>query len=709
MASFIRLRGAICASKCDRDFKSAAPDGAALFSFKRIHKKNSFLPLTKANCIEAFNTPSRRYEKMKGSMTSHISREWLETNGIGGFASGTVAGAVSRRYHAFLCAATRAPQERFILVSKIEETVDIGGEIFDLSANIWPGEKPQENSLLSEWSLDPLPRWVYELPSRKGVARIEKTVWMPHGSNTSIAQYRLLEGPKCQLSVRPFVTGRDYHATHHKNSDFNAQLTVSRNKASLQPYSHLPRIYFLHDGTLREKGDWYCDFEWPIEAQRGLDNHEDAWSPGVFAMSLSPQKDAVFVATTTPQNLKTLRATREAEIARRIQISGGSDQWDKTENRLKRAADQFIVKREDGLHTVLAGYHWFTDWGRDTMIALPGLCFSTQRWDIAASILRSFAASMSQGMIPNRFPEAGETPDYNTVDATLWFFYAVARYGEVSGDWNTVRELYPYLCESLEYHLAGTRFGIGGDSEDGLLRAGNAQSQLTWMDAKIGDTAFTPRAGKPVEIQALWHSALCDMVALARRFDDLSTAGIALEWSRRAEANFTEKFWNESESCLYDCIDGNSRDGAIRPNQIFVVSLPHSLLSFDKEKLVVAVVERELLTPHGLRSLSPRDSRYRSIYRGDSWARDSAYHQGTVWAWPLGAFLSAYLKTHGGSNEAKAQVNIWLQPLIAHLDEAGMGTISEIFDGDAPHTPRGCIAQAWSVSEVLRLWQEVNN
>ncbi|RYG69665.1 glycogen debranching protein, partial [bacterium] len=267
----------------------------------------------------------------------------------------------------------------------------------------------------------------------------------------------------------------------------------------------------------------------------------------------------------------------------------------------------------------------------------------------------------------------------------------------------------PTLREILEWHLAGTRYGIKADDEDGLLAAGDHNSQLTWMDAKIGDTAFTPRSGKAVEIQALWHSGLCDIVALARQFDDADTAGIALEWSRKVAASFPAKFWNESEDCLYDCIDGEYRDGAVRPNQIFAVSMPHRLLSHEQEKAVVEVVQRDLLTPHGLRSLSPRDSRYRGTYIGDSWSRDSAYHQGTVWGWPIGGFLSAYLKVHENSAEAKEQVHQWLLPLIAHLDETGLGSISEIFDGDAPHAPRGCIAQAWSVSEVLRVWKDIQS
>jgi predicted glycogen debranching enzyme len=453
-------------------------------------------------------------------MSPAFSREWLETNGIGGFASGTVAGAVSRRYHAFLCAATRAPQERVILVSKIEEAVTVEGEVFELSANFWPGDiSPRGDQFLVEWALDPLPRWVYELPTRLGVLRLEKTVWMPHGTNATIASYRILKGPSCRLTIRPFVTGRDYHSTHRANPGFNTATGVAEGQLTMQPYSHLPATQFLYEGEFSESGNWYRDFEWPIEAERGLDCHEDAWSPGVFHLDLKLRKDSTFAAIAQSgkaKTLRTLKATRKAEVERRTKLGGNTD-WNEPENRLRRAADQFIVRREDGLHTVLAGYHWFTDWGRDTMIALPGLCLSTGRYEIAASILKNFAAAVSQGMIPNRFPEAGEVPDYNTVDATLWFVYAVARYGEASNDWKTVEELYPTLREILEWHLAGTRYGIVADDEDGLLRAGDYNSQLTWMDAKIGDTAFTPRSGKAVEIQALWHTALCDMVAQGSR------------------------------------------------------------------------------------------------------------------------------------------------------------------------------------------------
>ena len=634
-----------------------------------------------------------------------FTREWLVPNGIGGFASGTVAGAVSRRYHAFLCAATRAPQERRVLVSKIEEIVRVDEEEFELGANFWSGAiAPRGDLHLESFQIDPLPRWVYRLETARGVVRLQKEIWMPRESNTSVARYSLLEGPSLEIEVRPFVVSRDYHQNHRASADFNTEPELQNGQLTLQPYSQMPPVVFNFEGDWCGEGAWYFGFEWPIERERGLDFTEDAWCPGYACLTIDETRDALFVASTNAQNLSSIRETR-VESIERARSMGESSDWNAPENRLKRGADAFIVQREDGLKTVLAGYPWFTDWGRDTMIALPGLCLTTRRFEVAASILQAFASSMSQGMIPNRFPDAGETPDYNTVDATLWFFHALGEYARASGDYDLVRALYPKLVESVEWHLAGTRFGIGADDDDGMLRAGDANSQLTWMDAKIGDTAFTPRAGKPVEIQALWFNALCELAAFAKRFGDEATAGICTEWSRKIAANFERLFWNESENCLFDFVDESHQDGAIRPNQIFAVSLPHRLLGSAQERLVVETVKRELLTPMGLRSLSPRDSRYRGIYIGDAWNRDSAYHQGTVWGWLMGPFCEAYLKTENRSDAAKAQVREWLAPLISHLDEAGLDSISEVFDGDAPHAPRGCFAQAWSVGEVLRVWE----
>ena len=642
--------------------------------------------------------------------TPAFYNEWLATNGSGAFASGSVAGAVTRRYHAFLCAAIDGPQDRRVLVTKIEETVHCGGAITDLSANFWPHQiSPRGDQFLSGFALDPLPNWTYRVPTDDGEIVIEKTIWMVPNENTSVARYELKSGPDCELQVRAFLAPRSYHSQQHANAEFNGHLDINADQSavSLRPYASQPKIHLASGGRFCPCENWYYNFQWPIEAERGLDDSEDAFCPGYFCLSLQVGVPQFVAASTSEINLARAQAARKTVVAAQRKLAG--DDTATPGARLRLAADQVIVKRADGLHTVLAGYPWFTDWGRDTMIALPGLCLTTQRFDIAASILRSFAGAMSQGMIPNRFPEGNETPDYNTVDGTLWFFHAVFQYGHISGDWQTVRELYPKLVESIEWHLAGTRYGIVADDDDGMLRAGDKNSQLTWMDAKIGDTAFTPRWGKAVEIQALWFNALCEMASWGRCFDDPNTAAICTEWSRKIAGCFAGAFWNDSESCLYDCINDDGKDGAIRPNQIFAVSLPHHLLNAQQQKSVVEVVQRELLTPVGLRSLSPRDSRYRGHYEGGAWARDSAYHQGTVWGWLLGPFLEAYLTVHNETSEAaKTQVKQWLQPMIAHLDVAGLGSISEIFDGDAPHAPRGCFAQAWSVAETLRIWARVN-
>ncbi len=497
---------------------------------------------------------------------------------------------------------------------------------------------------------------------------------------------------------------------------------ANKSHVTLRPYNGCPPIVFSLDGEFHEVGTWYYSFEYAVEQERGLDFQEDAYCPGAFVWRLTTGQSATLIvsadastdSSTPPADLFVFAsdAARDAEISRRQNLEAVfrqiPDDRHSYATRLAMAADQFIVRRaSDNLHTVLAGYPWFSDWGRDTMIALHGLCLTTQRFEAAASILKSFAKSASQGMIPNRFPDHGETPDYNTVDATLWFFHAVARYVERSGDWQTLHDvLYPVLRECIAWHIKGTRYGIQADPADGLLRSGEAGSQLTWMDAKVGDWVVTPRTGKPVEIQALWFNALRTMMEFADHVGDEETKLLCGEWSRKAKAHFHATFWNDGANCLYDYVDGDYKDGAVRPNQILVVSLPHRLLSHDYEGRVVATVQRDLLTPYGLRSLSPHDSRYRGIYHGSPWDRDGSYHQGTVWGWLIGPFVTAYLRVHHSTPVARSQARTWLQPLLDHLDEACLGSINEIFDGDPPHTPRGCPAQAWSVAEVLRVLVE---
>jgi predicted glycogen debranching enzyme len=372
---------------------------------------------------------------------------------------------------------------------------------------------------------------------------------------------------------------------------------------------------------------------------------------------------------------------------------------------LAAAADQYIVSRGDQ-RTVIAGYHWFGDWGRDTMIALPGLTLPTGKYDVAQSILRTFAKHVDQGLLPNRFPDAGETPEYNTVDATLWFFEAARAYVNYAGDLEFVRnELYPVFADIIAWHVRGTRFGIKV-SPSGLLSSGEPGVQLTWMDAKVGDWVVTPRRGKPVEIQALWYNALCIMEDFARQFGDDEGQKRYCNMATVASWSFNRLFWNEKDGCLYDVVNGGTPDSSTRPNQIFAVSLPHSMLSMERARAVVHKVQEQLLTPVGLRTLAASDPQYRGRYTGGPTERDGAYHQGTVWPWLLGAFITAYVKVNGGDTEARRQAGEWLRPLQEHLSHAGLGHISEIFEGDPPHRPCGCIAQAWSVAEVLRAYVE---
>jgi predicted glycogen debranching enzyme len=392
---------------------------------------------------------------------------------------------------------------------------------------------------------------------------------------------------------------------------------------------------------------------------------------------------------------------RAAEIARRRAIIASAPSTDVFTQTMVQAADQFLVRR-GAETTVIAGYHWFSDWGRDTMIALPGLTLATGRYDVARSILRAFAESADRGMLPNRFPDAGEAPEYNTVDATLWFFEAARALGAQTGDYEFVRgRLYATMTDMISWHERGTRYGIHVDG-DGLLFAGEPGVQLTWMDAKVGDWVVTPRRGKPVEIQALWYNAVRVMQELSARLGQESAAAHYEEMAGKARASFLRQFWNEEAGCLYDVVNGDERDGAIRPNQVFAVSLFYGMLPRERAKSVVAVVERDLLTPYGLRSLAPSDPQYRGRYEGDRLHRDGAYHQGTVWPWLMGPFLNAYLEVNGRTPEARAQAAQWSAELRRYAADEGLGQIPEVFDGDAPHRPAGCMAQAWSVAELLR-------
>lgn len=637
------------------------------------------------------------------NLDSALRREWLETNGIGGFASGTINGCNTRRYHGLLVAATKPPVGRSVLLSKLEETLVVSGEAYDLSTNRYPGVvHPQGFQFLTQFRLDPFPIFTFSI----GGVEIEKKLFMVQGENTTIIKYQLINAPSAvdvQLELRPLIAFRDYHNLTHENGAINGRVDTQGELISVSPYAGLPSLYLANDAAeIESTGNWYRNFEYDAERERGLDFQEDLFNPCVLRFDFNQRPTATLIASTERQNVGVAEQYEQDEIVRRRQIATHAPVKDDFITSLTTAADRYIVSRGEQ-KSVIAGYHWFSDWGRDTMIALPGLTLPTGRFEIARSILRTFAQHIDQGMLPNRFPDAGETPEYNTVDATLWFFEAVRAYHAYTGDLAFVQqELYPVLTDIIKWHVRGTRYGIKLDAA-GLLNSGEPGVQLTWMDAKVGDWVVTPRHGKPVEVQALWYNAIRIMEHFAvhtadetgqKRYSNMATL---TKWS------FNRLFWNDEGGYLYDVVNGGPPpDESIRPNQIFAVSLPYSMLSPERAKQVVAVVEENLLTPYGLRSLAPSDPKYHGRYTGDGACRDGAYHQGTVWPWLMGPFITAYMKVEGGSTAARMQAEKWLSPLRDHLCEAGLGHISEIFDGDAPHRPVGCIAQAWSVAEVLR-------
>jgi len=595
------------------------------------------------------------------------------------------------------------------MLSKLEETLFIESQPFDLSANRYPGVvHPQGFRYLKQFRLDPFPVFTYEI---EGI-EIEKTVFMIHGENSTVVQYELKKNnhperlKNLRLEVKPLIAFRDYHGTTHENGAIDREVEQRPGLATVAPYQGLPSLHLAHNAVeLRKTGDWYRNFEYEAERERGLDFCEDLFNPCVLQFDLRLRRQASVIASTEQHDVAQAAEFREAEITRRRKVVVSSPVEDAFAQELTSAADQYIVSRGEQ-KTIIAGYHWFSDWGRDTMIALPGLTLPTGKPEVARSILRTFAQHVDQGMLPNRFPDAGETPEYNTVDATLWFFEAARAYLAYTGDLEFVRnELYPVFGDIISWHIRGTRYGIKVDPS-GLLSSGEPGVQLTWMDAKVGDWIVTPRRGKPVEIQALWYNALCIMQDLARRLGDEPGQKCYRNMATIASWSFNRLFWNEHAGCLYDVTNGAPPDAAIRPNQIFAVSLTHSMLSPERAKSVVEKVQEHLLTPHGLRSLAPSDPQYRGRYTGGPTQRDGAYHQGTVWPWLMGPFITAYIKVNGGDDAARRQAGDWLAPLKDHLSDSGLGHISEIFDGDAPQRPCGCVAQAWSVAEVLRAYVE---
>lgn len=647
-----------------------------------------------------------------GSLEIAEQREWLVTNGVGGYASGTASGNLTRRYHGLLIAALRPPVGRTLLIAKLEEIATYDGSDYGLATNRWASGavEPRGYLHIESFRLEgTAPVWRFAFAN----ALLEKRVWIQQGENTTYVQYSLLRGSgPLRLALKALVNYRDFHSSTHAG-DWRMRIEPVERGIQITAFDDATPFYLLSaDAKFEPKHEWYRDCFLPMEKARGLDDREDHLSAATANVELVAGRSVTFVLTTN------LRAELDAakSLADRVEHEKNLlAKWVESDRagasaapawirQLILAADQFIVKRSlpeelDG-RSILAGYHWFGDWGRDTMIALPGLTLTTGRPEIAKKILLAFARYVDGGMLPNNFPDAGGQPGYNTVDAALWYFEAVRQYFDATKDAEAILKLYPVLAQIISAHLHGTRYYIHVDAGDGLLYAGEEGVQLTWMDAKVGDWVVTPRIGKPVEINALWYNALKTMAKLAPTVGKASES--FLKMAEVVKRNFS-KFWNSGANCCYDVIDdpriGN--DASLRPNQIFAVSLPESPLPPQQQKAVVDICARQLLTSHGLRSLAPGEPGYQGHYTGGPRERDGAYHQGTVWGWLLGPFVRAHLRVYGDPKAAQS----FLEPLGMQISSYGLGTLGEIFDGDAPFTPRGCIAQAWTVAEVLRAWR----
>jgi predicted glycogen debranching enzyme len=649
-----------------------------------------------------------------------LRREWLLTNGLGGYASGTIAGMVARRYHGLLTAALPAPYGRVMMLNHLAAYLRLP----DGRCLLIGGDEPQraddngaEVHYIREFRLEyGLPIWTY---AAEGYV-IERTVLLVHGQNTVQVTYRLLSGQDAaRLELRPSV-----HFRPHENDvagpppegytlliqERRYEITGPEQPHSLRLYVHDPRAQFTHHGGRQS------EIAYQMEADRGYRSRGVLWSPGSFRVEVRPGRPVTFVASTEewPAILALDPASAlaaDSERRQRLIAAATPAVREGAAAELVLAADQFIITPAgrvedaarakaagDEVRTVIAGYHWFTDWGRDTMISLEGLTLTTGRHLEAGWILRTFGHYIRDGLIPNYFPDGKREGVYHTADATLWFFHALDRYLDATGDTRTLEILRPRLVEIVEHHLRGTRFGIGVDPADGLLRQGSEGYQLTWMDAKVDGWVVTPRRGKAVEINALWYNAL----RLLAGWLDGESARTYMEHATRARESFNLRFWSEERGHLHDVVDGeHGDDSACRPNQVLAISLRHPILDEARWSAVLEKVRSDLLTPVGLRSLAPSHPDYKSRYFGELRSRDAAYHQGTVWAWLIGPFIDAWLKVHPDDRSGACH---WLEGLTAHLDHACVGSINEIFDAQEPYTPRGCIAQAWSVAEALRCW-----
>ena len=675
--------------------------------------------------VRTVSRPRDREDEITAAGERPPRREWLVTNGLGGYASGTVAGVLTRRFHGLLIAALPSPMGRVVMWNHLLERVRLPDKRV-----VWLGDEDEvaghnaadTRDHLTEFRLElGLPVWVHQIDG----FTLEKRLVMPHGQNTVNVSYRLLDGDgKMRLNLRPSVHFRPHEARVDQPPPGPYTLSASGNRYELSSISEYPALKMTFHGgahaalTLDEKGA--PSVPYTMEESRGYDWMGTLWSPGYVRADIGKGDEFTLIGSTEPWDTVTAMSPQVATSAERerrrklIAIAGIPDD-DTFAGELVLASDQFIIRPAgrveetarahaagDDVRTVIAGYHWFTDWGRDTMISLEGLTITTRRFREAGYILRTFGQYVRDGLIPNMFPEGDREGLYHTADASLWFFHAIERYTIATGDEETLRRLMPALLEIVTAHLRGTRFGIKIDPTDGLFTQGAAGYQLTWMDAKVGDWVVTPRRGKAVELNALWYNALCLLHSWTQKYGGGENLDLA-DRARRARESFNARFWYEEGGYLYDVVDGeHGDDPSCRPNQVFAISLPHPVLDRDRWEPVMTVVHDRLLTPVGLRSLAPGAADYKARYYGDLRARDAAYHQGTVWAWLIGPFIDAWRKVHGADEQEVLRLLSGFDP---HLSEACVGSISEVFDAEPPFVPRGCVAQAWSVAEVLRCWR----
>lgn len=639
-----------------------------------------------------------------------LQKEWIITNGMGGYASSTIPGCNLRRYHGLLVCSRPGDPERAVILSKIEETLKIGHRYYYLSTNKYTEDyiHPRGFTHMRKFQQTPFPRFIYTIKD----ITISKEIFMLRNSNTTVVRYSLFggEGGKFSFYLHPLTAFRNFHELQKENRTFSTETQISDSTLTMQPYPNMPTLKLKAEGMeFKELKNWYKNFRYDKEKERGLDYIEDLFNPGYFLAEDVTQLEVDFIATCEEEVPGDIEIEYQKSLDRVEELfeAAGADEKDDDEKSLVLAADLHLINMplpdKNQRTTIVAGYHWFGDWGRDTFIALPGITLSTGRDEEARRILKSFAGECKNGLIPNRFGDLGSSPSYNTVDASLWFINSTYEFARATRDYKFVKENLYQTCKSIiENYERGTDFNIGMD-EDNLIKAGVEGVQLTWMDAKVDDWVVTPRHGKPVEINALWYNALCTMHKFACRFKDKADAEHYEHLAGKVKKNFNSKYWYERGQYLYDNLAEEGPDESLCPNQLIAISLPFPVLEEDKWKSVVQKVHEKLYIPFGIRSLSFEDPRYQGVFIGGVEQRDGAYHRGTAWGYLLGPFIEAYLKTYNFSKEAlnrsQTMVDLWMGDLV----NSGLNTLSEIFDGDEPFSPRGCISQAWTVAEALRI------